>query len=53
MEKLFFLNIGYSKYSLERLEKENKNIIKHFMNTDVYLRTRKIGELSFNCDYKF
>lgn len=46
-------NKGFSKYSLEKIEKESKNIVNHSFTTDIFLRTRKLGELSFDCEYKF
>lgn len=46
------LYIGYSKYSLEKLEKDNKDILNHSNQNDIFLRTRKIGEISFDCEYK-
>ena len=53
IEIYFFLIIGFSKYSLEKIQKESKNIVDHSVTTDIFLRTRKLGEISFDCEYRF
>ena len=43
---------GFAKYSFEKIGKQNQDIAKHSIMTDITLRTRKIGQLSFKGEYK-
>ncbi len=45
--------LGFAKYSIENLEKENLNLLLHHYKIDITWRTRKFGTLSFNASYKF
>jgi hypothetical protein len=46
-------DIGYGKYSLENIEKENLNLLKHDYKVDITWRTRKFGTMGFTASYKF
>jgi len=47
------LILGFSKYSFEKVEKENLNILSHTLTSDITWRTRRLGLLSFEAIYKF
>ena len=43
VDYLFTFLLGYAKYSLENVEKENFNMLKQKNKIDIYWRTRKFG----------
>jgi hypothetical protein len=45
--------VGYAKYSLENVERDNLNLLSQKYKTDIYWRTRKFGTLAFEANYKF
>jgi len=45
--------LGFAKYCLESIEKENSNLLLHDGKLDVTWRTRKFGTLTFTATYKF
>ena len=53
IEYLFTSILGYAKYSLENVEKENLNMLKQKNKIKIYCGTRKFGILFFNASYKF
>ena len=43
---------GYSKYSFENIEK-NSNLLNYKLNLPLYFSLRKMGNFSFDADYKY
>ena len=45
------IDAGYGKYSLEYVELSQKLALNHDFTIDLFLHTRKMGEISFLADY--
>lgn len=45
------IDAGYGKYSLEYVELSQKSALNHDFTVDLFLHTRKIGQISFFADY--
>ena len=46
------VEMGYAKYSLELVEKEGQLPVSHVFVCNVYLFTRKVGELAFKAEHQ-
>jgi hypothetical protein len=50
---IFHLILGYGKYSLEEIEKQNLSLLTHDYHFEISWRTRKFGSLNFTSNFKF
>jgi hypothetical protein len=50
---VYYIYIGYAKYSLESIDMDNMNLLNHYHKSDIVWRTRRFGSIEFTANYKF